>query len=109
MVFNSFEFGTSTALREWVRVLPGSVVMETIIYFPLDNLSHYGPEASWKSEWTSVISVIIKKEDKLPSSYYAYINRAIVFNTRLKKKKVRLALYFLNVFSGGDSLIINLI
>lgn len=37
--------------------LSGSVVIETIIYFHLDNLYHYRPEANWKSDWTTVISV----------------------------------------------------
>lgn len=85
--------------------------METIIYFQLDNLYHYEPEA-WKTKWTSVISVFFfKKEDKLHRSYYTYINGAIVFNQRFKKKKknrVRLALYFLNVFSGADPVLTNL-
>lgn len=32
--------------------------METIIYCRLGSLHHYGPVASWKSEWTSVITVV---------------------------------------------------
>lgn len=86
--------------------------METIIYFRLGSLHHYGPVASWKSEWTSVISVLKiwkKKTNKLFSSYYTYANRAMVFNPGFKKINVRLALDFWNVFSGADSAIINLI
>lgn len=44
VVLNSLQFGTASALREGVRVLSGSVAMETIIYCHLSNLRHYGLE-----------------------------------------------------------------
>lgn len=119
MVLNSLQFGTASALREGVRVLSGSVAMETIIYFHLGNLCHYGLEVRWEKKkhkknhkWTTVISVIIKKKrEKRKILLHPLLTLIGQFCLTQKKppKNIRLAFYFLSVFSGTDPTVINLL
>lgn len=100
--------------------MSGSVAMETIIYFHLGNLCHYGLEVRWEKKTKKKNPQVNyydfcnykeeKREKKDPTASSAYINRTILFNSKKKtQKNIRLAFYFLSVFSGADPTVINLL